>query len=470
MIDTVSIKNTIIDLAVSGQISSKFIPSDSVMDIKSALPELSSKRKKLLGQSFDYGVKGSLPDHWEWIHLGEISSYGDTPQKKYFEDVSGDTWILDLEDIKSGGQIIKKTRVSGKRFIGDKTAFYKGQVLYSKLRPYLKKVLVADEDGISTPELVSFDLYGGVIPQYIVYCLLSSFTDRAIEKRSYGVKMPRIDSAFMVNLPIPIPPVSEQQFIVDRVQAAFLKIDEIDNLQSQYAYNASSLKSKLLEMAIQGKLVEQRPEEGTAEELYQQIQAEKAMLIKEGKIKKEKPLPEITEDEIPFEIPKNWKWVRLGSVGITITGGTPSKSHPEYYGGMYPFFKPSDLDAGRHITNASEYLSEEGKEVSRQLQKDSILVCCIGSIGKCAIIDVEGTINQQINALQPILCISDYLLYAFRSNSFVYQLQKGTHATTVSIINKTKFDTCIVPLPPLAEQKRIVAKLEELLPLCDSLK
>jgi type I restriction enzyme S subunit len=463
VIDTIALKTSIIDLAVSGKLSSQFHVNDTVSDIIAALPEVSSKRRKLLEQTFDYGKLTDIPTHWTWICLGKIASYGDPPRKAYYDDVSEDTWILDLEDIKSGGKILTKTRVHEKKFTGDKTIFKEGQVLYSKLRPYLKKVLVADEDGVSTPELISFDTYGGILPQYIVYCLLSSFTDRAIDKRSYGIKMPRVDTGFMVNLPIPLPPVSEQHIIVDKVQAAFSQIDTIDALQAQYADNLTVLQSKLIDAAIQGKLTEQLPDDGTAEELYQQIQAEKQTLIKAGKIKKEKPLPEISVDEIPFEIPSNWKWVRLGSIGITFTGGTPSKTHTEYYGGDYPFFKPSDLDAGRHITKASEYLTEAGKEVSRQLQKGSILVCCIGSIGKAAIIDTDGTANQQINALTPLACNSDYLLYAISSGALQHQLDQGSRATTVSIINKSKFDNCILPLPSLTEQKRIVTKLDKVL-------
>ncbi len=186
MIDAISLKAAIIDLAVSGKLSSDFCATDSVTEIVSSLPSVSPKREKLLSQSFDYGKQFLIPEHWRWIPLGKISSYGDTPEKAYYSDVTSDTWILDLEDIKAGGEIIEKTRVEKKKFIGDKTVFKKGQVLYSKLRPYLKKVLVADEDGVSTPELIAFDTYGGILPQYIVYCLLSSFVDRAIDKRSYG--------------------------------------------------------------------------------------------------------------------------------------------------------------------------------------------------------------------------------------------------------------------------------------------
>ena len=231
--------------------------------------------------------------------------------------------------------------------------------------------------------------------------------------------------------------------------------------------DTEALRKKVIDLAIQGKLTEQLPSDGDAETLYAQILNQKSQLIKEGKIKKEKPLPDIAADEIPFEIPKNWKWVRIASVGLTVTGTTPPKENKEYYDGEYPFFKPSDLDAGRHISDGSESLTNEGWKVSRQLRKGSILVCCIGTIGKSAIIDVDGTTNQQINAITPILCDSDYLLYAIENDSFQKQLQQGARATTVTIIKKSKFDECIIPLPALSEQKRIADKLEEVLAQID---
>lgn len=233
--------------------------------------------------------------------------------------------------------------------------------------------------------------------------------------------------------------------------------------------DTKALRSRILDLAIQGKLTEQLPSDGTAEELYQQIQAEKQALIKEGKIKKEKLLPEISADEIPFEIPKNWKLVRIIEIGVTVTGCTPSKKQTDNYGGKYPFFKPADLDNGIHITKASEYLSELGKTASRQLKKGTILVCCIGSLGKCAIIGIDGTCNQQINAFTPYICSSEYLYFAISNSFFTSQLNQVSRATTLEIVNKSKFDNCIIPLPPLAEQKRIVERVEEIFRLLDTI-
>ena len=323
MIDTISLKSSLIDLAVSGRLSTEFHAEDSVIEIIDKLPAPSNKRKKLLGQAFEYGKQFDIPDNWRWMPLGEISSYGDTPVKANASNVKDNTWILDLEDIKAGGELLTKTRANEKQFAGEKTIFRSGQVLYSKLRPYLKKVLVADEDGISTPELISFDVFGGILPQYMVYCLLDSFTNRAIDKRSYGIKMPRIDAGFMVNLPVPVPPISEQQYIIEKIERAFVLIDTVDDLQGEYASNKEALKRKLIDAAIQGKLTEQLPEDGTAEELIQIINAERKKEEAEGTIKKVDALPPLMEKEMPFPIPQNWKWVRFGNTSYIVRGGSP---------------------------------------------------------------------------------------------------------------------------------------------------
>lgn len=226
------------------------------------------------------------------------------------------------------------------------------------------------------------------------------------------------------------------------------------------------LKNSILQMAMKGKLVEQRPEEGTGEELYRQIQKEKQKLIKEGKIKKGKPLPEIKEDEIPFEIPESWKWVRIGSISSVITGGTPSKSQTDYYGGKFPFYKPADITNSKYISSASEHLTDLGKANARLIPKGSIAVNCIGSIGKSAITPMDSTTNQQINSA----CYypyPDYLYWTFQSATFKSQLLSKASMTTLPIVNKSKMEECIVSLPPIAEQKRIVAKIEEIMPYID---
>lgn len=161
--------------------------------------------------------------------------------------------------------------------------------------------------------------------------------------------------------------------------------------------------------------------------------------------------------------------VRLGTIAEIVTGGTPSKKHPEYYGGNFPFYKPSDLDQGRLTYDASEYLSEEGKKVSRIIPKNSTAVCCIGSIGKCGYLMCEGTTNQQINSAIPkinSLCMYYYLC----TENFVQNLLSMASATTIAIVNKSKMESCAFPLPPLPEQQRIVERIEELFAKIDEAK
>ena len=227
------------------------------------------------------------------------------------------------------------------------------------------------------------------------------------------------------------------------------------------------LKNSILQLAIQGKLVKQRKEEGTGEELFKEMQEEKQKLIAEGKLKKQKNLPEITEDKIPFDIPETWKWVRLGEIGFTQTGNTPSKTHSEYFGSYIPFIGPGDID-NSIINYLNKGLSSEGLKFGRIATKNSILQVCIGgSIGKCCLIDRDVCFNQQINAIYPSISDKKFVFHLLNSPYFKNFMIDNAGGTATPIINRTVWDSIIVPLPPLAEQKRIVEKIEELLPLVD---
>jgi type I restriction enzyme S subunit len=231
------------------------------------------------------------------------------------------------------------------------------------------------------------------------------------------------------------------------------------------------MQKSILQLAIQGKLVEQRPEEGTGEELFQQIQAEKQALIKAGKIKKEKPLPEITEDEIPFDIPESWKWVRVGEIGSWSAGATPSRTQPAYYGGNIPWLKTGDLNDG-YVAYIPETITDLALEkTSLRLNPiGSVLMAMYGAtIGKLGILETEATTNQACCACIPYEGMwNKYLFYFLMANrrAFIKMGEGGAQPN----ISKEKIVNALIPLPPLAEQKRIVAKLEEILPLCERLK
>ena len=226
------------------------------------------------------------------------------------------------------------------------------------------------------------------------------------------------------------------------------------------------LKASILQYAIQGKLVEQRVEEGTGEELYQQIQAEKQRLVQEKKIKKEKPLAEISEDEVPFDIPESWKWVKVGNVGSWSSGATPSRTNPAYYGGIIPWLKTGDLNDG-FIKKIPEFITDLALEKTsvRLNPVGSVLMAMYGAtIGKLGILDISATTNQACCACIPYEGIHNkYLFYYLMSmrRSYIGMAEGGAQPN----ISKEKIVNSLIPLPPLAEQKRIVAKIEELLPL-----
>jgi type I restriction enzyme S subunit len=174
-------------------------------------------------------------------------------------------------------------------------------------------------------------------------------------------------------------------------------------------------------------------------------------------------------EEQPYKVPGNWCWTTVGIIATVVTGGTPRKKDPEYYGNEFPFFKPSDLDSGRHVYVASEYLSDLGKKVARIVPAESTAVCCIGSIGKSGFLEIEGTTNQQINSAIPRFNPL-YQYYYMNTVSFVNQLWSKSSATTISIVNKAKMESCYFPLAPLPEQQRIVDRIESLFAKLDEAK
>ena len=165
--------------------------------------------------------------------------------------------------------------------------------------------------------------------------------------------------------------------------------------------------------------------------------------------------------EQPYRVPENWCWTRVGEISRVVTGNTPSRKKPKYYGGDFPFFKPGDLDAGRHVYDAAEYLTEEGKAISRTIPAQATMVCCIGSIGKCGFSEVAGATNQQINSIVPQIDPL-YFYYYCNTEEFVDQLRTKASATTISIVNKSKIERCYTPIPPLSEQFRIADRIENL--------
>ena len=282
------------------------------------------------------------------------------------------------------------------------------------------------------------------------------------------------DSCFL-----PIPPLAEQKRIVAKIEELLPLIERYEKAWSRLEdFNKrfpGDIQKSILQMAIHGKLVEQRTEEGTGEELYQQIQSEKQALIKAGKIKKEKPLPEITEDEIPFEIPERWKWVRLSNLASAIVDCPHSTPHYHEQSTDYVAIDTNCIDADGNITGW-RYVDEETYRVRiSRLQPilNDIVYTREGSICRAAILPANKVVclGQRVMLIRcPDGVLSEYIKMILMAPQTVNTLtvkQKGIGAKHVNVA-----DVCnlLLPLPPTTEQERIIAKLELLMPLCRRLK
>ena len=231
------------------------------------------------------------------------------------------------------------------------------------------------------------------------------------------------------------------------------------------------LKSSILQLAVQGRLVEQRPEEGTAEELYRQIQEEKQRLIKEVKIKKEKPLPEITEDEVPFDIPESWMWVRFGEIVNFHLGKTPPRGEPEWWDNDIPWVSIADMPENGFVKETKEGVSKKALSqiFSSNVSKAGTLLMSFKlTVGRVSILSIDAVHNEAIISIFPFVSYEnitrDFLFYIL---PFVANNGESKNAIKGKTLNKKSINNLIVALPPLAEQKRIVAKIEELLPYID---
>ena len=309
-----------------------------------------------------------------------------------------------------------------------------------------------------------------------LYWVLSAQTD-SIKRRGHGSTMIHITKSGTEKMLIPVPPIAEQKRIVAKIEELLPYIDRYEQAWSKLEeFNKRfpvDMQKSILQMAIQGKLVEQRPEEGTGEELYHQIQVEKQALIKAGKIKKEKPLPEIAVDELPFDIPESWMWVSVGSVCTNIQYGSSQKSA---LSGKMAVLRMGNIQNGRIVLDKLVYTSDDEEIAKYPLQYDDLLFNRTNSkelVGKTAIYkeEIPAIYAGYLVRITPLLMSSDYLNYVMQSQFYWSYCQTvRSDAIGQSNINAEKLKRFVFPLPPLAEQKRIVAKLEEILPLCERLK
>ena len=438
----------------------------------------------------DEEIPFEIPNGWEWCrirHITDVARGGSPrPIKSYItESVEGVNWIK-IGDTEKGSKYIHSTKEKIRREGVTKSRIvHKGDFLLTNSmsfgRPYITLIEGCIHDGwlVISPIINSFN------QEFFYYLLSSEFAYNQFADKVAGAVVQNLNSDKVANSIFPLPPLAEQQRIVEKIEKLIPHIEHYGKAQAELDLLNKNIreqfKKSVLQYAIEGKLVPQDEAEGTAEELLLQIQAEKQKLYEENKLKK-KDLEHSTifkgednkyyekvgkniiciDEEIPFEVPKDWRWCRVRDLGLTETGTTPPKSNPNFFGDHIPFLSPANIQQNR-IVNENQWLSKEGVLYGRVVPCNSILQVCIGgSIGKCAIVNKSVTFNQQINSITPILCEPKFLYYYLLSNTFFLAMIEKSTGTATPIINKGNWERLLFPLPPLSEQQRIVDTIQNI--------
>ena len=485
------VKSSILQLAVQGRLVEQCPEEGTAEELYRQIQEEKQrlikegkiKKEKPLPEITEDEVPFDIPESWKWVRLKNIVfTHGQIKPESPFSYIDIGSIDNKANKLNDEEQLINPNEAPSRA----RKIVKMGDILYSTVRPYLHNICIINREFSHTPiastGFAVLSCYNSVYNKYLFYYLLSPSFDAFANdaKNSKGVAYPAINDKRFHSAVIAIPPLAEQKRIVAKIEELLPYIDRYEKAWSKLEdFNKrfpGDMQKSVLQMAIQGKLVEQRPEEGTGEELYRQIQAEKQSFIKAGKIKKEKPLPEISEDEIPFDIPESWMWVRIGSLFNVGTGMTPLKSEPKFYqNGTIPWVT-SSLTADRYVTKSDNYITDYAlNNTSLSVYKKHTLVIAMYGQGKTrgqiAELLIDATINQACAALENIVYNQNFINYIYFYFKFNYEvLRKKAEGTSQPNLNLNKIKETIVPIPPLAEQKRIVQKLEEILPLCDKLK
>ena len=436
-------------------------------------------------------VPFDIPDSWEWVRLGELFQHNTgkalnaancTGQLKQYITTSNLYWDrFELDNLKemyfSESEIEKCTVIKG-------------------------DLLVCEGGDIGRASIWSYDYPMCIqnhihrLRAYVPLCTRFFYYLFDLYKHigwigGKGIGIQGLSSNAIHSLLFPLPPLAEQHRIVETIDKlqpytdAYADVEStLDTLNTTFP---ERLKKSILQEAVQGKLVPQDSSDEPAEALLERIRAEKQRLIKEGKIKKDKHesvifrrdnshyekldgVERCIDDELPFEIPESWAWARLGNIGDWGSGATPSRTHPEYYDGSIPWLKTGDL-TDSYITDIPEGISQLALEKTsvRLNESGSVLMAMYGAtIGKLGILTYSATTNQACCACKPVYGVETLFLFYFLMSQRKAFIKRGEGGAQPNI-SKEKIVTTLMPLPPLAEQHRIVQRIEELLPLVKGL-
>lgn len=483
------LKSSILQLAIQGKLveqrpeegTGEELYQQIQAEKKRLIQEGKIKKEKPLPENAEDEVPFEIPESWKWVRVAQVV----TLNPKNDLDDHLDTAFIPMPCVSDGFRNshtfeVKKWGEIKKGF----THFADGDIGVAKITPCFqnrKSVVfqgLPNGYGAGTTELSIVRVINTtILREYLLWFFKSEyFIVNGVKSFTGTAGQQRIHKDYLATCLFPLPPLAEQKRIVAQIEELLPYLDRYEKAWNRLEDFGSrfpvDMQKSILQMAIQGKLVEQRPEEGTGEELYRQIQAEKQALIKAGKIKKEKPLPEIAEDEVPFEIPEGWKWVRLPSVSSSCLGKMLDRQKNS--GSLMPYLRNVNVRWGSFdLMDLLEMRFEDVEDDRFLIRKNDLVMCEGGEPGRCAIWAQDTPIHFQkachrirfAQSLNVAFFYHVFCLYA--SNGIFSNLYTGT---TIKHLTGQSLDRVVVPLPPLAEQKRIVARLEEILPLCERLK
>lgn len=444
------------------------------------IQEKKIKKEKPLAEISEDEIPFDIPESWKWVRVQLVTCLN--PKNDLSDDLETSFIPMALVDdgYRNNHSFEIKTWGSIKKGF---THFADGDIGIAKITPCFqnrKSVIfrnLKNGYGAGTTELSIVRVVNELLSREFLLWFFKSayFIDNGVKSFTGTAGQQRIQKDYLAMCVFPLPPLAEQKRIVAKIEELLPLVDRYaasyEKLEQFNAKFPEDMKKSILQYAIQGKLVEQRSEEGTGEELYRQIQTEKQRLIKEGKIKKEKPLAEIAEDEIPFDIPENWKWVQLGDLA-SINGGFAFKS-TNYTTEGVRVIRISDFNETGFVNDKIVRYPYDDSLSQYVLDVKNILLCMTGgTVGKSLFItklDEKMVVNQRVATIKVESVLPEYVYQVILAPITQKVIQDSKNSTNDNISMDT-IKSFLIPLPPLAEQKRIVAKLEEILPLCEQLK
>ena len=490
MIDTKALRSRILDLAIQGKLTEQLESDGTAEELYQQIQEeknniLSERkgRKDNNIKALDEEVPFEIPHNWKWIRFGETGffrkgPFGSSLTKSMFVPQSENTIKVYEQQ-----HAIKKNNTLGTYYITreyfDSTMsgfeVISGDIIISCAGTIGETYIMPDniEKGIINQALMRITVVQSIDKQFFLYYFNANLKQNAKEE-SNGSTITNIPPfEVLKNWYFPLPPIAEQKRIVQRIEEIFRILDTIDEAQEKYIADVEILKAKLFTVAIQGKLTEQLEGDGTAEDLYNKIQAEKEILIKKGEMYNEKAIKKIKSGDIPYDIPKNWMWVRLGSLTKVVTKG----SSPKWQGVNYTdssdgilFITSENVGMGKMLLDKRKYVEKQFNEIhpASILKKGDILTNIVGaSIGRTAVFDENiytANINQAVCIIRLINYeMTDYILRYLCSKDAIKLMFGKVIDTARANLSLTSVANLMIPLPPLTEQKRIAEKLDEIL-------